>query len=212
MIGQVPHRARGVRGVVALVSLLVMFGGTGAIPARAAPDAGTFLAELSDRAIKDLTEPGLSKAEEERRFRALIDEGFDIPGIGRFVLGRYWRNASEAEQKNFLTVYEDMMIQRFLPIFGQYSGERVKVGVVRPFGDGTGIVNVASEIIRQNEPPVRVDWRMHLVDGRYKIVDIVAEGVSIGVTLRSEYTTVLKNNGGSVAALTELLRSKIHGG
>jgi len=186
--------------------------GAGAVNARAAPDAGTFLAELSDRAIKDLTEPGLSKAEEERRFRALIADGFDIPAIGRFVLGRYWRDASETERQDFLAVYEDMMIQRFLPVFGQYSGERVQVGIVRPFGDGTGIVNVASAIVRQQGEPVRVDWRLHLVDGGYKIVDIVAEGVSIGVTLRSEYTTFLKNNGGSVAALTQLLRSKIHGG
>jgi len=207
-----PHFASEMRSVLHVIALLALLAGTGAVDARAAPDAGEVLAELSDRAIKELTEPGLSAAEQERRFRVLIGDGFDIPAIGRFVLGRYWHGASETERQDFLATYEDMLVHRFLPVFGQYSGERVQVGVVRPFAEGTGLVNVDSMIVRKEGEPVRVDWRMHLVDGRYKIVDIVAEGVSIAVTLRSEYTTVLKNNGGNVAALTQQLRNKIHGG
>jgi phospholipid transport system substrate-binding protein len=211
MFRPLPQFAAQMRRVLDLCALLVLLAGAGALSARAAPDAGAVLAELADRAIKELTEPDLSAAEQERRFRALINEGFDIPGIGRFVLGRYWQGATEAERTDFLATYEDMMIQRFLPVFGQYSGERVQVGAVRPFADGTGLVNVTSLIVRNEGEPVRVDWRMRLVDDRYKIFDIIAEGVSIGVTLRSEYTTVLKNNGGNVTALTQLLRSKIHG-
>jgi phospholipid transport system substrate-binding protein len=182
-------------------------------PVRAAPEAGQFLSNLSSRAIAQMTEPGLSDAEKKQRFGALVDEGFDIPAIGKFVLGRYWRNTSPAEKDEFLATFKDMMVSRFLPVFDDYSGERLKVGVVRPFAEGTNIISVSSELARPNGEPVKVDWRLLLQpDGGYKIVDIIAEGVSIAVTLRSEYTAALKNNNGNVADLTRILREKIAGG
>ncbi|MCH7795062.1 MAG: ABC transporter substrate-binding protein, partial [Proteobacteria bacterium] len=46
-------------------------------------------------------------------------------------------------------------------------------------------------------------------DDGYRIVDIVAEGISIAVTLRSEYTSVLKQSGGDIDALVRKLRAVI---
>jgi len=177
--------------------------------AQAATNAGAFLSELSSRAIAELTEPGLSEAEKEARFRALIREGFDIHKIGRFVLGRYWRRASKSQREAFLAVFEDMIVYRFLPLFADYSGEALVVGNVRQFSDNPNLFSVSSDLKRPDGAPVQVDWRIHGKDGKYRILDVVAEGVSIAVTLRSEYASVLKQNGGDVAALTEALRAKV---
>ena len=89
--------------------------------ATSAPDAGGFLSELADRAVDELTEPGIAETEKERRFRALVAEGFDIPAIGRFVIGKYWRRADQADQDQFLEAFEDMIVWRFLPLFADYS-------------------------------------------------------------------------------------------
>ena len=202
-----------VRGLVSLALGLALVLAALIGPVRAAPEAGQFLSNLSSRAIARMTEPGLSDTEKKRRFGALVDEGFDIPAIGKFVLGRYWRDTSPAEKDEFLATFKDMMVSRFLPVFDDYSGERLKVGVVRPFAEGTNIVSVSSELARQQGEPVKIDWRLlRQPDGGYKIVDIIAEGVSIAMTLRSEYTAALKNNNGNVADLTRILREKIAGG
>lgn len=174
-------------------------------------DAGAFLASLSERAIRELTQSGLSEQEKEARLRALLRDGFDFETIGRFVLGRYWRRASRSELDAFLAAFEDMIVTRFLPLFADYSGEPIKVGTVRPFGNNANYFNVSSTIGQDDAEPVHVDWRVRHVDGSYKVVDIVAEGVSIAVTLRSEYGAVLKQNRGDVAALTEALRQRMAG-
>lgn len=180
-------------------------------PAQADPDAGAFLREFTKRAMEQLTERNIDESEQERRFHILIQEGFDIPSIGRFVLGRYWRPASEAQRVEFLSTFEDMIVHRFQPLFSEYSGERIKVGLVRPFKNNPDFVSVSSEVEREANPPVKVDWRIRRREGEFKVVDIVAEGISIAVTLRSEYNSVLKQNGGDVGALTEVLRGKIAG-
>jgi len=201
-----------VRGLVSLALGLALVA-TLIAPVRAAPEAGQFLSDLSNRAIARMTEPGLSETEKKQRFGALVDEGFDIPTIGKFVLGRYWRGTSPVERQEFLATFKDMMVSRFLPVFDDYSGEHLKVGVARPFAEGTNIVSVSSELARSQGEPVKIDWRLlRQPDGGYKIVDIIAEGVSIAVTLRSEYTAALKNNNGNVAELTRILRKKITGG
>lgn len=174
-----------------------------------APDV--FLAELTDRAVAQLTEPGLAQQEQEGRFRSLLNEGFDLPEIGRFVLGRYWRRASETERNEFLAAFEDMMLHRFLPMFSEYSGEKIDIGTIRPFSNNPDFVSVTSQLLRSEGEPIHVDWRLRKRGQGYKIVDVVAEGVSIAVTLRSEYLSVLKQKGGSVAALTRVLRAKVSG-
>ncbi len=128
--------------ILAAMLLAVLFAGQAR--AQGAQDAGRFLAELTDRAVDQLTEPGLSDDEQERRFRGLIGEGFDIPAIGRFVLGRYWRRASEAERATFLATFEDLIVHRFLPLFAEYSGDKISVGVARPFKSNPDFISVSS--------------------------------------------------------------------
>jgi phospholipid transport system substrate-binding protein len=193
--------------VLAVMLLAALIGGQAR--AQAAQDAGRFLTELTDRAVDQLTEPGLSNDEQERRFRSLIGEGFDIPAIGRFVLGRYWRRASEAEQAAFLATFEDLIVHRFLPLFAEYSGGKIRVGVARPFTNNPDFVSVSSKLLRDEGEPIHIDWRVRRGDDGYRIVDIVAEGISIAVTLRSEYTSVLKQSGGDIGALMRKLRAMI---
>ena len=173
--------------------------------------AGSFVTGLTERAIVQLAEPGLAHAEQALRFRGLFNEAFDLAQIGRFVLGRYWRRADAAQRREFLGAFEDMMLHRFLPLFALSSGEKLVVGAIRPYKNNPDFVSVESKLQREDGEPIQVNWRVRKYDGIYKIVDIVAEGVSIAVTLRSEYVSVLKRNGGDVEALSRVLREKAKG-
>ncbi len=174
-------------------------------------DAVAFLTDLSQRAKTQLNEPGLPQVEKERRFRVLLHQGFDIEAISRFILGRYWRRAKEPDRLDFIQVFEDSLVFRFLPVFGDYAEDALLFGKVRPFGNRADLFNVESELTRSQGPPLHLNWRVHKGSKGYRILDILAEGVSVAVTLRSEYGSVLKQNGGSVSALNETLRDKFTG-
>ena len=135
-----------------------------------------------------------------------------MPAIGRFVIGRYWRGASAEDQKAFLAVFEDAMVQRFLPLLAENSSERFQIGNVTPDSRNEDMALIDSRIDRAEGEPYKVSWRVRERDGDFKILDIVAEGVSMAITLRSEYGTVLKNNGGKLPPLTEALRKKVAAG
>ena len=68
---------------------------------------------------------------------------------------------------------------------------------------------VSSEIVRPNgAPPAKVDWLLTEHDGAYKISDVIVEGVSMAVTQRSEFASVIQRHGGQVEGLITALRQK----
>ena len=106
------------------------------------------------------------------------------------------------------------MVERCLskrPVFGDYAEDALRFGKVRPFGKTPGLFNVESELTRPEGPSVCLNWRVYKGPKGYRILDILAEGISVAVTLRSEYGSVLKRNGGNVSALNKTLRDKFTG-
>ena len=168
-------------------------------------EAGNFITSLADKAIAALTEEGLSRDQRVARFRALLNENFAVRSIGRWVLGRYWRKATYAERSEYLKLFENLIVTSYVDRFERYSGETLTVTktVVKKAGD----VIVFSQITRsQGVKPVQVDWRVRVNKGQYKIVDVIVEGISMGQTQRSEFASVIRNNGGNVKGLLVELR------
>jgi phospholipid transport system substrate-binding protein len=180
------------------------------LPARpaAAADPAAVVTGLGNEALKVLgknVDPNLRVT----RFRQLFQDDFDVPGIARFVLGRYWRLATPEQQQEFVRLFTSYIALVYANRLAEYSGETLRVLATRPASDGT---LVSSEIIRTNgQPPARVDWLMTPYDGTYKISDVIVEGISMGVTQRSEFASVIQRHGGQLQSLISALRQKTEG-
>ena len=164
--------------------------------------------QLSEDAIKLLTGKELAAEERNSRFGALLTKSFDVPAMGRFALGRYWREANEQEHAEYLKLFEDLIIATYAQRFANYQGETLQLQGAQA-EDGDKAVLVHSQFMRVNPPqPVRVDWRVNRTDQGLRIVDVIVEGVSLTVTQRDEFASVIQRNGGKVAGLLDTLRSK----
>ena len=186
-------------------ALVLILGLLTAAPGDArAQDARAFIASLGNQAIQVLG-PSVSPAQRAARFRELFREDFDVPGIGQFVLGRYWRTATPEQQQAFLRLFQEYIVQAYSSRLGEYGGEPFRVTGLRPAGDET---IVTSEILRQNGAPIQVDWYLAGAPGRYKITDVYVGGVSMKVTQRDEFASVIQRNGGQIDALIAQLRQR----
>jgi phospholipid transport system substrate-binding protein len=191
-------------------SLLAGFAALGALsavpPAEAAADPAGFVADLGSRAIGVLTSQ-MSDADREAHFRQLFEEGFDVPAISRFVLGPYWRTASDAQQQEFIKLFEAYEVHAYSVRFSAYTGQQLKVVGSRPEGDKGALV--LSQIANTDGgAPVKVDWRVSGGDGSYKMTDVMVEGVSMALTERQQFASVIQRGGGQLEVLLKLLREK----
>ena len=190
-----------------LTAFALILGALGAPAAvGAAPDPAAVINNLGNRALEVLGNKNTTPAQRVARFQELFREDFDVPGIARFVLGRYWKTATPEQQEEFVKLFEGYIAIVYSHQLAAYMGETLKVTGSRTNAEGAV---VASEIIRPSgAPPVKVDWHLTDRNGSYKISDVTVDGISMAVTQRSEFASVIQRSGGQVGGLIAQLRQK----
>ncbi len=157
---------------------------------------GDVVGDLAERAIGVLRDKdGTTFAERESAFRSILVEGFHIPTISRFVLGRYWKTATDVQRDSYNKVFVDFLVRVYASRFDAYSGETIEIiKVVK--SDIKNDMIVRTKILRPGgKAPVGVDYRARIIDGGYKVVDVNVEGISMLHTHRVEFASVINRLG-----------------
>ena len=171
-------------------------------------EAKSFISSLADEALTSLTESSLTKEARRERFRKLMLDRFAFKGIAKWVLGRYWRKASEDERTQYMALFEDLMVVSYADRFGNYSGGNLKVEKAVMHSEKDALVH--SKLIRGgNSKPVDVIWRVRKVKDSPKVVDVMVEGLSMGLTQQKEFSSFIRKNGGKVSKLLVELRKRL---
>ncbi len=182
---------------------------TTTIAAAATGDANpaAFVQGLGNDAIKELADPAIAQSEREARFRRLLHDHFDMAAISKFVLGRYWRSADERQRVEFQQLFVDFIVRSYSMRFGEYLGRGIKVTGTSAEDGGTVLVHSKIDMPSSSSRDVRVDWRLRCTDSNLAVVDIIAEGVSMSVTQRSQFASMVQDRGGVNGAI-EALRTE----
>ncbi len=169
--------------------------------------ARAFIQDISENAVRSLTDDAVPKAERIRRFRRMFTNHFAVKAMGKWILGRHWRKATESERAEYLRLFEDLMVVSYVDRFAEYAGESLKTVRAVRHGETTAIV--FSEIVQPGaSKPIRVDWRVGRNSGQFKILDVMVEGTSMSQTLRSDFGSTIRRRGGTLEGLLEALREK----
>ena len=174
--------------------------------------SANFIKQMAENAVMSLSDETLGgPAEREGEFRRLFTDNFAVGGIARFSLGRYWRRASPAQRKEYLVLFEDVVVTTWASQFSQFDGQRVEVSQAidakSPRADENAAL-VRSAIHVSDSTAIRVDWRVANKGDIYKITDILVEGISMVTTQRDEFVAVVRANGGTTNGLLSMLREQ----
>ena len=166
--------------------------------------AAQFIRQLGNQAIEALGTRNLTLEQREARFRGLLSSGFDLPFIGRFVLGKYWRLATPEQKSDYLALFSEFVLQTYSARLGGYAGETMTVVGARQAGEKNVVIR--TRIDRPSGPPIVADWRVRITDNRYRIIDVMVEGISMAITQRSEFAAVVQRDG--IEGLLAVLRAR----
>jgi len=118
-----------------LLALAVAIAAALALANDANPTASAFMQSLATSAIKQVTDPTISQGERRARFHQLLDAHFDMAAITKFVLGRYWRSATEDQRTEFRRLFEDFLVQTYTARFA-FMSKRASVWFQRVAVEG----------------------------------------------------------------------------
>ena len=170
-------------------------------------DPGKYVLSITEKAINTLTDKSITQEEKEKKIGQLFDQSFDVPSISRFVLGKYWKSSTIDQKKTFIQTFRNYIVKTYSTRFNEYSGEKLAlINYENESNPKLFIVHTALK--REDAPPIKVDWRVGLKKDRYVILDIIIEGISLAVTQRAEFVSVIEQNNGNVDNLIKLLKEK----
>ncbi len=135
--------------------------------------------------------------------RRVASELFDFEEIARRALSRHWAGRSRAEQAEFVALFTGLLERAYVGKIEAYSGEKIVYTGESVDGD---YATVRSRIITRRRTEMALDYRLHLRDGRWKVYDVLIDGVSFVSTYRSEFNRVIQSS--SYGELVERLRRK----
>ena len=166
--------------------------------------ARSMIEDMGDKAISFLADTSLSQKQKEEKFRIMLNQNFDMETIGRFALGRNWKTASADQRKEYQKLFKDLVVNVYSSRFKEYEGQKFEVTSARETGKKD--VTVSSLIVPDSGPKIKVDWRVRNRNGSYKIIDVIIEGVSMTLTQRSDFSSVIQRGGGDIEVLLDHLK------
>jgi phospholipid transport system substrate-binding protein len=169
-------------------------------------DAGRFIDTMGHRILDVLNTQSMTDAAKEETLVDMFRTHVDTPWIGKFVLGQYWRTASEAQKTRYMQTYPEFLARTYASRFVEYTGETFEMGQTKPLRAGE--YQVETRILRKGQQPLVVLYLLRMTPkGGFKVYDVVVEGISQLTTQRSEFTSVAARQG--VDYLIERMETKV---
>jgi phospholipid transport system substrate-binding protein len=136
----------------------------------------------------------------------MLEKCFDLAFMAEKYVGRYWKEATEAEKTKLVEAFSRYTIANYASRFVGYSGQHFETLDEEPALRET--ILVRTRLVDPSDEPVQLNYRLRSQDDDWRIIDIYFNGtVSELAMRRSEYSTLLKRDG--VDGLLEALSEKI---
>jgi phospholipid transport system substrate-binding protein len=160
-----------------------------------------------DQVIKILQRPELQgegkRMERRKAVREVANQIFDFQETGKRSLGRHWQNRTPAERTEFTQLFADLLEHAYISKIDQYSGENVKYVGESIDGDQASI---RTKILTKQGSEVPVDYRLLREGDRWRVYDVVIEGVSLISNYRNQFNKIIQTS--SFNDLIAKLRAK----
>lgn len=137
--------------------------------------------------------------------RSAVKSSFDLRGISEIVLGPYWAKLSTQQHKTFMQLFENLIVTTYASNFNSYSNQTFKLVKTAHRGNQA---YVATQFINPGSGKRHnFDYVLRQSKGQWRIVNVIADGVSDVAVKRAQYTALLQK--GSFADLEKALKKKI---
>jgi len=136
--------------------------------------------------------------EDPKKFTQEISDAFspivDFKRIARNVMGKYYKNASEVQRDEFSKAFESSLLDTYSGTLVEFKDEKIVVIPPNSPEKYKDKAKVKIEIITSSQSYPGT-YSMYLdKGGKWKIINIVVNGINLGKTFRSQFYSLMKKN------------------
>lgn len=192
------------RIAIAIIAFALALGIAG--PGRAMAEDGSasaFVERLAAQVLGAVGNPNLDSAERIAVLQNLLERDFDLTLLGRFALGSHWDAATPAQRREYLDAFIPYVLATYAVLLDEFDGESFAIVDEEPSGAQAFVVTARIE--RIEGAALETAWRVRRVGSGYQVIDVIFEGMSVALTQRSQFASVVRRDGldGLIQALRD---------
>jgi phospholipid transport system substrate-binding protein len=207
------NRNRIIAGAAALILVLVApvattlaVQDTPASPADVALEPEAVVAYLHDELLASMKlGDSVDVAARRTHLEPVIEKTYDIDFVAKSVMRKHWKSLTEEQRKRFTAVFRQHTIETYTDKFDSYNGQTFESVDQRELKRGSMLVHTT--LVRVDKDPVELKYVLVKRKGQWRIVNVVADGVSDLAVKRAEYASIMERDG--FEGLLDKLRQKI---
>jgi phospholipid transport system substrate-binding protein len=173
--------------------------------------AGEQVKQTVDGIVSVIADPALKgeakQQERRRKLREIVYARFDFNEMAKRSLGSHWQKRSAEEQKEFVQLFTELLENAYLDKIESYNGEKVRYLNER---QEANFAEVSTKVIDGKGEELSLNYRLHSVDGNWKVIDVVIENISLVNNYRAQFNRVLAKS--SYSELVQAMKQKKLGG
>lgn len=140
----------------------------------------------------------------KEKIRVISEKMFDFNELSKRTLSRNWKNFDPIQQKEFVSLYRHLLENAYMDRITSYKDEKIVFNKEIMISDDTAEVQ---SIIITETGDIPINYHLILKDGKWKVYDVVIEGVSLIKNYRAQFKEILINK--SPEELLKVLRKKV---
>lgn len=155
-----------------------------------------FVHSMATMTLSVMQDQKKSYADRRTVLRQCFNNVVDVNWIARFVLGSTWNKASAEQRKEYTELYRTYLANTYVSDFAEDYEKRIsdiKIVGIKNGSDSRFTVNTEMALADANV--MKVDYLVSDTAGKYKVIDIIIEGVSLLSTHRSEFAALAADRG-----------------
>ncbi len=125
--------------------------------------------------------------------------------LAKLALGKNWREASNEQKIKFVDEFRELLIRTYGKSLQEFKDQKIEFSPLRESA-GEDRVVVKSEVLQSGGPTIPVDYRMRLKDGKWKVYDIIIDGISLVTNYRGTFAQEMRKGG--MEQVLKMLREK----
>ena len=170
--------------------------------------------QASDKTMQALRANSSELKANPKRINRIIENQilpyFDFELISRWVLGKYWRQATPQQQKEFAKQFQELLISTYGNALLQYVDGRIEFPANPPIAADAKRATVEAIAYSNNNQSVKIRYQLlRTKSGQWKIYDVSVDNISLVVNYRSTFGSVIRRDG--MDALLADLRKRNEG-
>ncbi len=170
------------------------------VSASASSSPDVLIRDTTEKLLAELSANRQALMDDSQRLYRLVDEvvlpHFDFKRMSQLVLGRYWRQATEAQQQQFVEQFKALLVRTYATALFEYTDQEIEY---KPFraDEKENVAVVKTEVLQPGGGP-RIPFHYSLLkDGNndWKVFDVRVDGISLVTNYRTSYARLIQTNG-----------------